>query len=87
MAKRRKIIVIFIVLDNYRTHYCTRVHHENGLNHRGPDKQDLKTLDRREFRLPQRSHLRNLKNFVSEKSGKRCEKSGNTGKNRETGKF
>ena len=31
---------------------------------------------RRGFRLPQRSHLRTLKNFVSEKSGKRCEKSG-----------
>ena len=28
------------------------------------------------FRLPQRSHLRTLKNFVSEKSGKRCENSG-----------
>ena len=33
-------------------------------------------LYRRGFRLPQRSHLRTLKNFVSEKSGKRCEKSG-----------
>ena len=32
--------------------------------------------NRRKFRLPQRSHLRTLKNFVSEKSGKRCEKSG-----------
>ena len=30
----------------------------------------------RGFRLPQRSNLRTLKNFVSEKSGKRCEKSG-----------
>ena len=30
---------------------------------------------RRGFRLPQHSHLRTLKNFVSEKSGKR-EKSG-----------
>ena len=28
------------------------------------------------YRLPQRSHLRTLKNFVSEKSGKRFEKSG-----------
>ena len=31
---------------------------------------------RRGFRLPQRSHLRTLNNFVSEKSGKRCQKSG-----------
>ena len=31
---------------------------------------------RRGFRLSQRSHLRTLKNFVSEKSGKRCEKLG-----------
>ena len=31
---------------------------------------------RRRFRLPQRSYLRTLKNFVSEKLGKRCEKSG-----------
>ena len=31
---------------------------------------------RRGFRLPQRSDLRTLKNFVTEKSGKRCEKSG-----------
>ena len=31
---------------------------------------------RRRFRLPQRSHLRTLKNFVREKSGKLCEKSG-----------
>ena len=30
---------------------------------------------RRGFRLPQRSHLRTLKYFVIEKSGKRCEKS------------
>ena len=36
----------------------------------------LQTISRRGFRLPQRSHLRTLKNFVSEKSGKRCEKSG-----------
>ena len=28
------------------------------------------------FRLPQRSHLRTLKNFVNEKSEKRCKKSG-----------
>ena len=33
---------------------------------------------RRGFRLPQRLHLRTLKNFVSEKSGKRCEKIGAT---------
>ena len=31
---------------------------------------------RRGFRLPQRLHLRTLKNFVSEKSGKRCKKIG-----------
>ena len=31
---------------------------------------------RRGFRLPQRSHVRTLKDFVGEKSGKRCEKSG-----------
>ena len=31
---------------------------------------------RRIFRLPQRSHLRTLKNFVGEKSRKRCEKLG-----------
>ena len=31
---------------------------------------------RRGLRLPQRSHLRTLKNFVSEKSGKHCEKLG-----------
>ena len=36
----------------------------------------LGNILRRGFRLPQRSHLRTLKNFVSEKSGKRCEKSG-----------
>ena len=29
----------------------------------------------RGFRLSQRSHLQSLKNFVSEKSGKHCEKS------------
>ena len=28
------------------------------------------------FRLPQRLHSQTLKNFVSEKSGKRCEKPG-----------
>ena len=33
---------------------------------------------RRGFRLPQRSHLRTLKNFVSEKSGKHCEIIGET---------
>ena len=33
-------------------------------------------LTRRGFRLPQRSHLRTLKIFVCEKSGKRCEESG-----------
>ena len=32
--------------------------------------------NRRGFRLPQRLHLGTLKNFVSEKSGKRCEKTG-----------
>ena len=44
-------------------------------------------LLRRGFRLLQRSHLRTLKSFVSEKSGKRCENRGNIGYNRETGKF
>ena len=34
---------------------------------------------RRGFRLPQRSHLRTLKNFVSQKSGKHWIKSGNRG--------
>ena len=34
------------------------------------------TPNRRGFRLPQRSYLRTLKKFVSEKSGKRCKKSG-----------
>ena len=34
-------------------------------------------LFRRGFRLPQRSHLRTLKSFVSEKSGKHWIKSGN----------
>ena len=36
----------------------------------------LNFIFRHGFRLPQRSHLRTLKNFVSEKSGKRCKKSG-----------
>ena len=31
------------------------------------------------FRLPQRSHLRTMKNFVIKKSWKRCEKSGKHG--------
>ena len=38
--------------------------------------QWAKQFTRRWFRLPQRSHLRTLKNFVSEKSGKLCKKSG-----------
>ena len=33
-------------------------------------------MNRRGFRLSQRSQLRTLKNFVSEKLGKRCEESG-----------
>ena len=35
-------------------------------------------ISRRGFRLPQRSHLQTLKSFVDEKSGKRCEKIGET---------
>ena len=38
----------------------------------------LVIYQQRGFRLSQRSHLRTLNNFVSEKSGKRCEKSGET---------
>ena len=36
------------------------------------------SVNRRGFRLPQRSHLRTLKTFVSEKLGKYCEKIGET---------
>ena len=39
-------------------------------------KSAFRSCIRRGFRLLQRSHLRTLKNFVSEKSGKRFEESG-----------